>query len=224
MYFRHEAKKLARQRQIDDEKKLNTICQTKLDTFSGFTKSLTDLTKDKIYDGHDAKEAMALTAIDISKSITLSENTNLRNVLQKDIGPLSACASDGRSAAQICIAKRQRRRENQDKLTTAQPLDHSNYIRRIKSTQDVQPTIDPPIGKNDNLRWHNNRLYESTKEENDNAVVSASSVLTIEGVKETPAESLRKNVIQRLIDVHSPKNESKKVLFQMLVKNEDNIK
>ena len=31
-------------------------------------------------------------------------------------------------------------------------------------------------------------------------------------------------MIQRLIDVNSPKNESKKLLFKMLVKNEENTK
>ena len=201
------------------------MCQTKLHTFTGFTKSLSKLTEDKIYDGHDAEEAMALTAIDISKSVTLSENTNLRNVLQKDVGPLSDCASDGRSVAQIRRAKRQRRLENQAKLTAAQPLDHTNFMRQLKSTHDLEPIINSPIGKNDNLRWNNNRLYEATEAKNDNAIVSTSSVLTIEGVaQEQPAESLRKKVIQQLINVQSPKNECKKRLFQMLVKNEDNIK
>ena len=109
-----------------------------------------------------------------------------------DIGPLQACASDGRSAAQIRKAKRQRRKENQDKLIAAQPLDHCHYFRRIKSSQDVDKPIEPSIGKNDNHRWDRNHLYETNTEENDNAVVSASSVLTIEGVKDSPVKSLRK--------------------------------
>ena len=78
---------------------MDTLCQTKLETFTGFTKLLSKLTQSKIYDGHGVEESMTLTAIDLSKSVTLSENTTLRNVLQKDIGPLQACAPDGRSAA-----------------------------------------------------------------------------------------------------------------------------
>ena len=105
VYFRHEAKKLARQRQTDNEKHNETLVQPKLEPFSGFTKSLSELTKDKLYEMNDPEEAMALTAIDLSQSITLSENTTLRNVLQKDIGPLKT-SSDGRSAAQLRAAKR----------------------------------------------------------------------------------------------------------------------
>ena len=224
VYFRHEAKKLARQRQIDDEKKNETLSQPKLETFCGFTKSLTNLTQSKIYEGNDAEEAMALTAVDLSKSVSLSENTTLRNVLQKDIGPLQASA-DGRSAAQIRTAKRQRRKENIDKLTAAQPLDNCHYFRAIKSTQEDKKEIESPIGKNDNHRWNRNRLYESNKcDDTENAVVSATSVLTIEAIKDSRAESLRKKVIKRLIDVNSPKNESKKMLFKMLVKNEENTR
>jgi len=59
----------------------------------------------KLYEVNDPEEAMALTAIDLSQSTTLSENTTLRNLLQKDIGPLQT-SSDGRSAAQIRAAKR----------------------------------------------------------------------------------------------------------------------
>ena len=233
VYFRHEAKKLARQRQIDNEKNNETLVQPKLETFSGFTKSLSELTKDKLYEIDDPEEAMALTAIDLSQSISLSENTTLRNVLQKDIGPLKT-SSDGRSAAQLRAAKRQRRRENIDKLTAAQPLDNRHYFRTIQSS-NPKKEIESPIGKNDNSRWNRGRLFENkSKDTQDNhnlvSTVSASSacntdsVLTIEASKDSPAESLRKKVIQRLIDVNSPKNANKKKLFNMLVKNEDNTK
>jgi len=223
VYFRHEAKKLARQRQIDDEKNNEALVQPKLENFIGFTKSLANLTKEKLYEVGDPEEAMALTAIDLSRSTTLSENTTLRNELQKDIGPLQTSA-DGRSAAQIRAAKRQRRKANIDKITAAQPLDNRHYFRTIKSSDSIKKEIESPIGKNNNSRWNRNRLYEVKSEDPDNAVVSASSVLTIEANKENQAESLRKKVIKRLIDVNSPKNENKKLLFKMLVKNEENTK
>ena len=74
-------------------------------------------------------------------------------------------------------------------------------------------------------------MYETKSEDTqDNllSTVSTSSVcnidlvLTLEASKDSLAESLRKKVIQRLIDVNSPKNENKKKLFNMLVKNEEN--
>ena len=126
VYFRHEAKKLVGQCQIDNEKNNEALVQPKLETFSGFTQSLSDLTKDKLYEIDDPVEAMALTAIDLSQSTTFPENTTLCNVLQKDIGPLQT-SSDGRSVAQLRATKRQRRKDNINKLTAAQPLDNCHF-------------------------------------------------------------------------------------------------
>ena len=81
VYFRHEAKKLAKQRQLDKEIACDALIQPKLSTFTGFTAALTKLAADKLNDVEDPEEAMALTAIDISQSISLSDNTNLRNTL-----------------------------------------------------------------------------------------------------------------------------------------------
>ena len=49
-------------------------------------------------DVKDADEAMAMTAIDLSNSNSLSQNVNLRNTLQKNIGPLKT-TSNGLSVA-----------------------------------------------------------------------------------------------------------------------------
>ena len=113
-------------------------------------------------------------------------------------------------------------------------MDKLHYFRTIQSS-NPKKEIESPIGKNDNSRWNRNRLYQTKSEDtqdNHNLVstvlassaCNTDSVLTIEAIKDSPADSLRKKVIQRLIGVNSPKNENKKKLFNMLVKNEDNTK
>ena len=60
-------------------------------------------------DVEDADEAMALTAIDLTSSNSLSQNINLRNTLQKSIGPLKT-SSNSLSVAQLRASKREKGR------------------------------------------------------------------------------------------------------------------
>ena len=144
-----------------------------------------------MYEVNDPEEAMALTATDLSTSASLSENTTFRNVLQKGIGPLQT-SLDGCSVAQIRAAKRQQSNSNINKITAAQPLDNCHYFRTIKSSDVVKKDLESPIGKNDNHRWNWNRLDETKSEDTENAVVSSSSVLTIEANKDYPTKSIQK--------------------------------
>lgn len=78
-------------------------------------------------DIEDADEAMALTAIDLTSSNSLSQNINLRNTLQKSIGPLKA-SSNGLSVAQLRASKRKKRKMNINQETAALPLDNGVFF------------------------------------------------------------------------------------------------
>ena len=83
MYYRYEAKNLARQKQIDVRKSSISLSQPELNYFFGYTKALSKMTRSRIYDVDNANYAMSMTAIVLSDSTSLSENTEPRNVLQK---------------------------------------------------------------------------------------------------------------------------------------------
>ena len=79
VYFRHDANKLARQKQLHIEIGNSTLSQPKLNYFFVFTKALAKMTSTQLYNVDEADDAMALTAIDLSNSNTLSKNIVLRN-------------------------------------------------------------------------------------------------------------------------------------------------
>ena len=62
------------------------------------------MTSSRLNDADYADNTMAMTAIDLSNSTSLSENIILRNVLQKDVGEFKA-QSQGLSVAQLCAQK-----------------------------------------------------------------------------------------------------------------------
>ena len=127
IYYRHEANKVSRQRKIDKEKANQTMSQPKLDSFYGFTNALANISREQLIDVEDADEAMALTAIDLTSSNSLSQNINLRNTLQKSIGPLKT-SSNGLSVAQLRAAKREKRKMNINQQTAALPLDNGGFF------------------------------------------------------------------------------------------------
>ena len=57
----------------------------------------------------------------------LSQNINLRNTLQKSIGPLKT-SSNGLSVAQLRAAKREKRKMNINQETAALPLDSGVFF------------------------------------------------------------------------------------------------
>ena len=83
MYYRHDTKKLARQRQLDHEKKNITLVQQKLHSFTGLTTALHKITRDRYYEIDNIDDAMGFSAIDIARSSTLNEDSELRNTFQK---------------------------------------------------------------------------------------------------------------------------------------------
>ena len=59
IYFRHEGKKLAKQRQIEIERKNNTLSQPKLNAFFAFTKDIKTITHNYIDKGKNINDALA---------------------------------------------------------------------------------------------------------------------------------------------------------------------
>ena len=59
IYFRHEGKKFAKQRQIEIERKNNTLSQPKLNAFFAFTKDIKTITHDYIDKGKNINDALA---------------------------------------------------------------------------------------------------------------------------------------------------------------------
>ena len=74
IYFRHEAKKLAWQKELDCESQSDALTQPKLNSFFIFTNALARLTSERLLDVEDTDKAMALTITDLSNSNTLSQN------------------------------------------------------------------------------------------------------------------------------------------------------
>ena len=68
---------------------------------------LVKTTSSRIYDVDNADDTMAMTAIDLSNSTYLSDKTELRNVLQKNIGELKS-KYIGLSMVQLRQKKRKR--------------------------------------------------------------------------------------------------------------------
>ena len=68
--------------------------------FFGFTKTLSKMTSDRLNKVENTDDAMALSAIDLSNSVSLTENVSLRNNLQKNIGELTT-TSNKLSVAQL---------------------------------------------------------------------------------------------------------------------------
>ena len=167
-------KKLARQKQLDIEKTNNKLVQPKLNSFFGFTKALANMTSSRLVDVDTADDAMAMTAIDLSNSTALTENIELRNALQLNIGELDT-KSNGLSVAQLREQKRKRRKVDGNVAMAALPLENLPRFdyepHRIKNNSTVITPI-APIGENTNSRWYRNRLADnddftiSTKSEN----------------------------------------------------------
>ena len=67
-------------------------------TFYGFVDTLKDMTGDRYNEVKNMDDALAITASDLSNSKTLSNNIELRNTMQKKVGPLQY-SSNGMSAA-----------------------------------------------------------------------------------------------------------------------------
>ena len=82
-------------------------------------------------------------------------------------------------------------------------------------------------GKNTNSRLYRNCLYEN---DNNNESTSATSgenvnsIISCDSERDSTTDALHKKAMKRLIDVSSPTNESKRVLFHQLVKNEATTK
>ena len=154
---------------------------------------------------------MALTAIDISQSISLSDNTNLRNTLQKDIGALKT-TSHGKSVAQLRAAKRKRRKVNVDEVTAALPLENGHYFRNVQSSGAIlQKGNESPIGKNYNSRHFRNKLYETIEDETQDNIVSTistssggnqNSLVSIEASNHSRSNALRNKVMKSLQHFH----------------------
>ena len=76
------------------------MSQPKLNSFFGFEDLIKNMASDRAEEVGVVDDAMALTAIDLSQSSTLSANVQLRNTLQTEVGELTT-QSKGYSVAQL---------------------------------------------------------------------------------------------------------------------------
>ena len=233
VFFDHERRKLAQQRQLDNEKKLNTKIQPKLNNYFGFKDVITTMAKDRFKDGGNMDEVLAMTSNDLSSSTTLSENISLRNHVQKEVGVLQDVL-EGKSASQLRRQKIKKRKINNEKRLAAYPnprskdFDLNRHAMVVKNSNVVSPIIN----NNDN-RWYRNKLeYKSYAEEDNNLsiVTSGSNVSNLKSVisndneRSNAVDALRKRVIRRLIDVTSPSTESKQNMFRKLARDEEDTR
>ena len=232
VYFRHEAKKLARQRQLDYEKQTNSLSQPKLNSFFGFTDSLKEMTNSRLAEVESTDDAMAITACDLSSSKTLSGNVALRNTLQKCVGSLVTETKEGYSAAQLRAQKVKRRKVNRDRAMAALPIITQDSFDESEHALTITSNAATPVGTNNNSRWFRNGLEHQTKIEdatNASTITSSSvaclkSVISCDTERKSAVDSLRKKLIKRLIGVSSPTSEMKQNLFWKLIANEGNTR
>lgn len=143
--------------------------QPKLNSFFGFTKVLAKMTSSRLCDVDTTDDAMAMTAIDLSNSTTLTENIELRNALQLNIGELDT-ESNGLSVAQLHEQKRKRRKVDGNVVMAALPLENIPSFDYERHRITNNSTVITLIGENTNSRWYRNRLAE-----NDDNTISTKS-------------------------------------------------
>ena len=124
VFFYHERRKLAQQRQLDNEKKLNTKIQPKLNNYFGFKDGITTMAEDRLKEAGNIEEALAMTSNDLSSLTTLSNNISLRNHVQKEVGVLQDIV-EGKSASQLRRQKTKKRKVNKEKRLAAYPNSES---------------------------------------------------------------------------------------------------
>ena len=184
------------------------------------------MTRDKLQDVENTDKAIALTAIDLSNSSSLSQNVKLRSILQENIGTLKT-SSNGTSVAQLRKSKRIQRKKHVNEVTSTLPLKNGDYFTEISNLKHKSSAIVLPIGTNDNSCWYRNCLYENSEEARENLVLTISSsstanqdsVISGKAQKTSAIDALRKKVIKYPIDISSPMSRHKQNLFHQLVKN-----
>ena len=174
---------------------------------------------------------MAMTAIDLSNSTYLSDKTELRNVLQKNIGELKT-KSNSLSVAQLRQQKKKMRKIDGNVTRNVLSLDNIPTFDYGCHLIQLNQIVVTPLEKNNNKRWYRNRLSEIDDLVDDNfaSTISSKSSNDLKSVKScdedenVTIDSLHNKVIMKLINISSPASKNKQKLFENVVEHTDNTR
>ena len=149
--------------------------------FFDFMNALAKLTSERFLDVEDVDKIMALTAINLSNSNTLSQNVALRNNLQENIGTLKP-SLNGISVAQLISYKIKRCKAKINVAIAALILENGDFLKDTMYSPRKNDIIVSHIRTYDNSRWYRNRLHGNDEIDHDN-VVSTITTLSITNQK-----------------------------------------